>query len=85
MGSGTGMKSTLACPAMVFKLTMCAQERRRALKMSSLLADAISGVQFVDGIKKGTRLIMTPFKELDPISSSRVGHWSGRLLLFLIC
>ena len=47
-----GSGSRVACLAMVFKLTMCAEKTWRALNGSSLLADVIRGVQFVDGIKQ---------------------------------
>ena len=47
-----GNGSRAACLAMVFKLTMCAQETWRALNGSTLLPDVIRGVQFVDGIKE---------------------------------
>ena len=47
-----GSGSRGACLAMVFKLTMYAQETWRVLNGSPLLADVIRGVQFVDGIKE---------------------------------
>jgi transposase-like protein len=47
-----GSGSRVACLTMVFKLTMCAEKTWRALNGSSLLADVIRGVQFVDGIKQ---------------------------------
>jgi len=46
-----GSGSRVACLAMVFKLTLCAQKTWRALNGSTLLPDVIRGVQFVDGIK----------------------------------
>ncbi len=47
-----GSGSRAACLAMVFKLTMCAEKKWRALNGSTLLPDVIRGVQFVDGIKE---------------------------------
>jgi len=47
-----GCGSRVACLAMVFKLTMCAEKTWRALNGSTLLPDVIRGVAFVDGIKK---------------------------------
>ena len=47
-----GSGSRAACPARVFKLTMCAEKTWRALNGSTLLPDVIRGVQFVDGIKE---------------------------------
>ena len=47
-----GSGSRVACLAMVFKLTMCAEKTWRALNGSTLLPDVIRGVQFVDGIKE---------------------------------
>jgi len=40
------------CLTMVFKLVQSAARRWRALNGSSLLADVIAGVQFVDGVKQ---------------------------------
>ncbi len=37
---------------MVFKLMECASKTWRALNGSSLVADVIAGVQFVDGVRK---------------------------------
>ncbi len=47
-----GSGSRAACLATVFKLTMCAERTWRALNGSTLLADVIRGVQFVDGVKE---------------------------------
>ena len=47
-----GSGSRVACLAMVFKLTMCAEKTWRALNGSALLPEVIRGVQFVDGIKE---------------------------------
>jgi hypothetical protein len=48
-----GSGSRIACLTMVFKLTMSAQKRWRALNgASTLLAAVIQGVKFEDGIKK---------------------------------
>ncbi len=47
-----GSGSRVACLAMVFKLTMCAEKTWRILNGSALLPDVIRGVQFVDGIKE---------------------------------
>ncbi len=47
-----GSGSRVACLAMVFKLTMCAEKTWRVLNGSMLLPDVIRGVQFVDGIKE---------------------------------
>ena len=47
-----GSGSRVACLAMVFKLTMCAEKTWRALNGSTLLPDVIRGVQFVDGVKQ---------------------------------
>ena len=46
-GNGTRM----ACLTMVFKLMQSAQKRWRLLNGSTLLADVIRGLQFIDGIK----------------------------------
>lgn len=47
-----GSGSRVACLAMVFKLTKCAEKNWRVLNGSALLPDVIRGVQFVDGINK---------------------------------
>lgn len=47
-----GCGSRMACLSMVFKLTLSAQKRWRALNGSKLLADVITGVVFEDGVKK---------------------------------
>lgn len=47
-----GSGSRVACLTMVFKLTLAAQKRWRALNGYKLLADVIEGVEFVDGVKK---------------------------------
>lgn len=47
-----GCGSRIACLTMVFKLTKCAEQHWRVLNGSSLLAEVIRGVQFVDGIRK---------------------------------
>ncbi len=47
---GSGSRAT--CLAMVFKLTLCAEQTWRALNVSTLLPDVIRSVQFVDGIKE---------------------------------
>ena len=47
-----GAGSRLACLTMVYKLTMSAQKRWRALNGAKLIGDLIQGVIFEDGIKK---------------------------------
>ena len=47
-----GCGSRIACPTMVCRLVQCAEQHWRALNGSMLPADAIRGVQFVDGEKK---------------------------------
>ena len=47
-----GCGSRAACLSMVFKLTLSAQKRWRALNGAKLLADVITGVVFEDGVKK---------------------------------
>ncbi len=47
-----GCGSRIACLTMVFRLTQCAEQHWRALNGSTLLADVIRGVQFVDGEKQ---------------------------------
>jgi len=47
-----GCGSRMATLTMVFRLTQCAEQHWRALNGSSLLADVIRGVQFVDGLRK---------------------------------
>ena len=47
-----GNGSRVACLAMVFKLAESAQRRWRVLNGYQLIPDVISGVPFVDGIKK---------------------------------
>jgi len=47
-----GCGSRVACLSMVFKLTLSAQKRWRALNGAKLLADVITGVVFEDGVKK---------------------------------
>ena len=47
-----GNGSRIACLAMVFKLAESAQRRWRVLNGYQLIPDVISGVPFVDGIKK---------------------------------
>lgn len=47
-----GAGSRLASLTMVFKLTLTAQKRWRALNGSQLIADVIRGVNFVDGVRK---------------------------------
>ena len=47
-----GCGSRSACLTIVFRLVQCAERHWRALNGSMLPADAIRGVQFVDGEKK---------------------------------
>lgn len=47
-----GNGSRAACLAMVFKLAQSAEKRWRKLNGHQLIPDVISGVRFVDGIKK---------------------------------
>ncbi len=47
-----GAGSRLASLTMVFKLTLTAQKRWRALNGSQLIADVIRGINFVDGVRK---------------------------------
>ncbi len=47
-----GAGSRVASLTMVFKLTLTAQKRWRALNGSHLIADVIRGVNFVDGVRK---------------------------------
>ena len=47
-----GAGSRLASLTMVFKLTLTAQKKWRALNGSQLIADVIRGVSFVDGVRK---------------------------------
>jgi len=47
-----GCGSRIACMTMVFKLSLSAQKRWRALNGATLLADVIEGVVFEDGVKK---------------------------------
>ncbi len=47
-----GSGSRIACLTMVFKLVQSAQKRWRALNGSNLIPDVITGVPFVDGVKK---------------------------------
>jgi len=47
-----GSGSRIACLTMVFKLMENASKRWRALNGSTLVADLIAGVTFVDGVKK---------------------------------
>jgi transposase-like protein len=47
-----GAGSRIACLTMVFKLTLAAQKRWRALNGYQLIAEVIKGVPFIDGIRK---------------------------------
>ena len=47
-----GNGSRVACLAMVFKLTLSASKKWRALNGSSLIPDLLQGVTFIDGIKQ---------------------------------
>ena len=47
-----GSGSRVACLTMVFKLMESASKKWRALNGSTLIADVIAGVQFVDGVRK---------------------------------
>jgi putative transposase len=47
-----GSGSRIACLTMVFKLVQSAQKRWRALNGSNLIPDVITGIPFVDGVKK---------------------------------
>jgi transposase-like protein len=47
-----GHGSRTACLTMVFKLVQSAEKRWRSLKGSELLPEVISGIRFIDGVKK---------------------------------
>ena len=51
-GKTKGCGSRIACLTMVFKLSLSAQKRWRALNGATLLADVIEDVVFEDGVKK---------------------------------
>lgn len=63
-----GCGSRLATLTMVFRLVQCAERHWRTLNGSSLLADVIRGVQFVDGLRKDATFSSTPSTGLDNIS-----------------
>ncbi len=47
-----GCGSRTACLMMVFKLALCAEKHWRRLNGSNLIAEVISGIRFVDGIRE---------------------------------
>ncbi len=50
-----GCGSRMACLTMVFKLAQCAERHWRRLNGSTLLADVIHGVRFVDGVRNDSK------------------------------
>jgi transposase-like protein len=47
-----GCGSRTACLMMVFKLALCAEKHWRRLNGSNLIAEVVSGIRFVDGIRE---------------------------------